>query len=70
MMEPNPIALKISEACSAARIGRTCLYEAIKSGDLRALKRGKSTLILRDDLVRWIEGLPPVKANPKPMQRA
>ena len=43
-MQPNPIALKINEACAAARVGRTCLYEAIKSGELRALKRGKSTL--------------------------
>jgi excisionase family DNA binding protein len=69
-MQTNPIALKISEACSAARVGRTCLYEAIKSGELRALKRGKSTLILRDDLVRWIEGLPPVNANLNPAPRA
>jgi hypothetical protein len=39
-----PLALKISEACAASRCGRTTVYEAIKRGDLRALKRGKSTL--------------------------
>jgi excisionase family DNA binding protein len=64
-MYPTSIALKISEACLAARIGRTSLYEAIKRGELRALKRGKSTLILADDLRRWVESLPAieVKAN-------
>jgi excisionase family DNA binding protein len=45
-----PMALKISEACGASRCGRTTIYEAIKRGELRALKRGKSTLILENDL--------------------
>lgn len=56
----GPIALKISEACGASRCGRTTLYEAIKRGDLRALKRGKSTLILENDLRRWLESLPAI----------
>jgi excisionase family DNA binding protein len=57
-MQSNPIAFKINEACSVARVGRTCLYDAIKNGQLRALKRGKSTLILADDLRHWLESLP------------
>ena len=68
-MQPSTIALKISEACAEARVSRTSLYEAIKFGELRALKRGKSTLILRNDLVRWIEGLPAIQvktSNPSP----
>jgi len=63
-MSQNPIALKIPEACTAARVGRTSLYEAIKRGELRALKRGKSTLILADDLRRWVESLPTVECKP------
>jgi excisionase family DNA binding protein len=61
-----PMALKISEACSASRCGRTTIYEAIKQGELRAVKRGKSTLILEGDLRRWLESLPAVnhKAHP------
>jgi excisionase family DNA binding protein len=53
-----PVVLKISEACSIARIGRTRLYEAIKTGSLRARKHGKSTLIMRDDLLEWLNDLP------------
>jgi excisionase family DNA binding protein len=60
-MAPNPIVLKIPEACLAARVGRTSLYNAIKRGELRALKRGKSTLILAEDLRLWIESLPVVE---------
>jgi excisionase family DNA binding protein len=56
-----PMALKISEACSASRCGRTTVYEAIKHGELRALKRGKSTLILESDLRRWLESLPAIE---------
>jgi excisionase family DNA binding protein len=61
-----PMALKISEVCSASRCGRTTIYEAIKQGELRAVKRGKSTLILEGDLRAWLESLPTVshKAHP------
>jgi excisionase family DNA binding protein len=59
-----PLALKISEACAASRCGRTTVYEAIKSGELRAVKRGKSTLILESDLRRWLESLPAIQPNP------
>jgi excisionase family DNA binding protein len=55
-----PMALKISEACTAARCGRTTVYEAIKRGELIALKRGKSTLILASDLRQWLESLPSI----------
>jgi excisionase family DNA binding protein len=62
----NPLAYSILEACEAARIGRTNLYEAIRSGELRAVKHGKRTLILADDLRRWLESLPAVTPKPPP----
>jgi excisionase family DNA binding protein len=53
-----PLALTIAEACAASRSGRTTIYEAIKRGELVARKRGRKTLILPEDLRRWVEDLP------------
>ena len=55
-----PLAYNISEACASGRIGRTTLYEAIRSGQLRAVKHGRRTLILVDDFRSWLSNLPPV----------
>jgi excisionase family DNA binding protein len=62
----SPLAYSIAEACAAARAGRTAVYQAIKDGELIARKRGRRTIILSDDLRRWLDRLPAVvrKTNP------
>jgi len=50
--------LTLAEASVVAGIGRTKLYEAIADRQLTARKYGSRTIILRDDLLRFLASLP------------
>lgn len=54
----SPLVYSIAEACAVARISRTSIYQAINSGELIARKHGRRTVILADDLHRWLHNLP------------
>ena len=60
----SPLAHSVAAVCSITHTGRTALYEAIRGGALRAVKRGRRTLILDEDLRRWVQSLPSVAVRP------
>lgn len=46
------------EAAQAIGVSRSRLYELLATGEIPGRKLGKATVILRDDLERYIAGLP------------
>ena len=66
----EPLAFTIQQAALAAAASRTTLYAALKSGDLRAVKRGRRTLILQADLRSWLERHPALNLRPEARRTA
>lgn len=56
------LSYSIKEACDATGIGRTVIFEEIKAGNLKARKRGSSTIILAEDLQAYLAALPEAEA--------
>lgn len=54
----SKISVTISEAVEMSSLSRSSLYKLFKSGELKPRKAGKRTLIMVDDLKRFVEGLP------------
>lgn len=52
------LALTLEEATALSAVGRTKLYTAIERGELRAKKDGRRTMILRADLVEYLNNRP------------
>lgn len=56
------LAFHINDAVGAGAGSRSEIYEALKRGDLKAKKRGRRTIILRDDLQAYLASLPDYRA--------
>ncbi len=52
------LAVTIKEAIEISGIGRTSLYGLFKTGELTPRKRGSQTLILVEDLEKYLKSLP------------
>lgn len=50
-------SLSIEEVQKLSGLGKTKIYELLKSGDLPARKLGKRTLVLRADLDEFLSNL-------------
>jgi hypothetical protein len=57
------LAWTIEEFTIASGICRATVYEEISAGRLRAVKRGRSTLILHRDAETYLESLPPFESG-------
>jgi len=62
MVISEPIVLSVSEAIAISRLSRSELYRAFQRGDLSAKKHGRRTLIMREELVRYLQALPDLQA--------
>ena len=61
------LVLTIAETCAATKMSRSSIYKLIASGSLPAKKCGARTIILGDDLDRFLRNLPsyPTAHTPK-----
>lgn len=58
MSEKKPF-YRILEFADAYRIGRSTVYKLLASGELKARKVGRATVILKEDADLWAKGLKP-----------
>jgi excisionase family DNA binding protein len=52
LVAAGKLAFRIDEACHVLGIGRTSLYELVKSGELKLIKIAGRTLVPRSELER------------------
>jgi Helix-turn-helix domain len=71
-MQPTPLppkrAYEIDELVQQGLGSRSYLYEQINGGALRAVKRGRRTIILEQDLATWLSALPAYQPGHRPRQ--
>jgi excisionase family DNA binding protein len=59
MIKPtSKLAYSIAELASAAGVGRSFIYEEIKSGRLKLKKAGRRSLVMEEDARAWLAGMP------------
>lgn len=51
----HKVAYRIPEWCEATGLSRSFIYDAIKAGMLRITKVGRTSLIMAEDGLDWLE---------------
>jgi len=51
---PEPISMRVNDACRYTGISRSTLYLLIASGEIEIIKLGASTLVVTESLRRFI----------------
>ena len=59
----HKLAYSIPEAVAATGLGRSLIYDDIATGALKARKRGSRTIIMVDELRRYLTALPEMEAS-------
>lgn len=62
----DQLAFHIDEASNSGAGSRSEIYEALRRGDLKAKKRGRRTIILREELSRYLASLPDYQTQAAP----
>jgi hypothetical protein len=64
-MEAQKLAYSIPEASALSGRSRADIYRALNARELAAKKRGRRTIILADELRRWLSALKPYEPRPR-----
>jgi hypothetical protein len=64
--KPAKIAWGLDELSAAGHGSRAFLYQEIGAGRLRAVKRGRRTIVLEADRKRWVASLPTAQITYRP----
>jgi excisionase family DNA binding protein len=60
----SPILIPINEASTLIGKCRRGVYQLIATEQIKAVKSGRSTLIVYESLMRYVDGLPTAKIKP------
>jgi excisionase family DNA binding protein len=63
-----PLAHPIPQACARIGVGRSTLFELIKSGDVSPIKVGRRTLIPESELQRFLAARVAASREPAALQ--
>jgi excisionase family DNA binding protein len=60
----SPILVPINEASALIGKCRRGIYQLIATGEIEARKSGRSTLVVYESLMRYVDSLPAAKIKP------